>query len=61
MACACEGEACARVLAAVEWEPASIDDVVERAGLGLADVAVALEELRRAGVVRDDSGWWTRA
>ncbi len=61
MACACEGEACARVLAAVEWESASIDDVVERAGLGLADVAVALEELRRAGMVRDDSGWWTRA
>jgi DNA processing protein len=50
----------ARVLQALDQDPASLDSVVRRAGLPLVDVAEALEQLEAAALVTGRSGWWSR-
>ncbi len=49
------------VLAALEWEACSLEQVLRRTGLGLAVVAAELERLEARGLVRGTSGWWTRS
>lgn len=49
-----------RVLAALEWEPCSLDEVLARTGLALDGASAALEELRTAGRVDGRGGWWSR-
>lgn len=49
-----------RVLAAMGYRPQSLNQVVCRAGLGVDQVVVALEELLGAGWVDLEAGWWTR-
>jgi DNA processing protein len=51
----------ARVLQALDQDPASLDTVVRRGGLALADVAEALEQLEAAGLVTGTGGWWSRS
>ncbi|HXQ61839.1 MAG TPA: DNA-processing protein DprA [Acidimicrobiales bacterium] len=50
----------ARTLRALDHDPASLDTVVRRSGLPLADVAEALEQLAAAGLVTGAGGWWSR-
>ena len=47
-----------RVLAALGWEAASLDDVVARTGLGPGEASVALAHLQRDGWVGVAGGWW---
>jgi DNA processing protein len=49
------------LLDALGWEPSTVDEVVQRSGLGLAEVSRRLAELSVRGVVRDSGGWWERA
>jgi DNA processing protein len=42
-------------------EPTSLDDLLERTGLGIPELCAGLERLARAGVARDLGGWWERA
>jgi DNA processing protein len=49
----------ARTLRALDHDPASLDTVVRRCGLPLADVAEALEQLAAAGAVVGAGGWWS--
>jgi len=51
----------AAVLAAIEWEPCSVEQVLSRTGLPLDVVSAALEQLRAGGLVHCDAGWWERA
>lgn len=48
------------VLDAFAWEPATLDQLVMRTGLGLADVAVSLEWLVASGWVEPQGGWYER-
>jgi DNA processing protein len=48
----------AAVLAAIEWEPATLDEIVGRAALGPAQASVALEALERDGWIVSHGGWW---
>ena len=48
------------VLAAVGWHPLCLDEVVERSGLPVTAVVVALERLEAEGTVGNDAGWWVR-
>jgi DNA processing protein len=48
------------VLAAVGWRPLCLDEVVERSGVPVTAVVVALERLEDQGAVRDEAGWWVR-
>lgn len=50
--------AAAAVLRALAGEPATLDDLVARCGLGPGAVAVALEALRAGGHVTADGVWW---
>jgi DNA processing protein len=50
----------AQLLDALGWEPSTVDEVVQRSGLGLAEVSRRLAELSVRGVVRDTGGWWER-
>jgi len=50
----------AAVLAALGWEPASLEQLVARTRLGPAQVSVAVARLERDGWVTARSGWWTR-
>lgn len=54
-------EPIATVLAAVEWEPSSVEQVLGRTGLPIDVVSAALEQLRTDGLVHGDAGWWQRA
>jgi len=47
-------------LAAVGWEPASLDDVVGRTGLGPGSASLALAGLETNGWVIGRAGWWER-
>jgi len=47
-------------LAAVGWEPASLDDVVNRTGLGPGSASLALASLETNGWVIGRAGWWER-
>jgi DNA processing protein len=48
------------VLAAVGWRPLCLDEVVERSGLPVTAVVVALERLEEQGAVGGEAGWWVR-
>lgn len=48
------------VLAALGWEPASLDDIVNRTRLGPGPSSVALTSLESNGWVVARSGWWER-
>jgi len=50
----------AQLLDALGWEPSTVDEVVQRSGLGLAEVSRRLAELSVRGAVRDSGGWWER-
>ena len=54
-----EGEDAA-VLAALDWSPSSIDQLVARTGLRPPSVAVALAHLEAAGWAASSGGWWER-
>ncbi len=50
-----------KVLVALGWRPLCLEDVVERSGLPVGAVVVALERLEAAGaVVSEEGGWWSR-
>lgn len=51
----------ARVLDALGWEPATLDELAERLNTPLGPVAVHLTRLANAGWVVQRSGWWERA
>ena len=50
----------ARVLEALGWEPATLDELAERLEVPLGPVAVHLTRLSAAGWVLQRSGWWER-
>jgi len=54
-----QGDAVA-ALAALGWEPASLDDVVTRTNLGPAPASLALARLESDGWVICRGGWWER-
>jgi DNA processing protein len=49
-----------KVLDAVGWQAASLDQLALRAGLDLPGLACALDRLRAAGWVAQDGGWYVR-
>jgi len=49
-----------RVLGAVGWYPLCLEDIVERSGLPVAAVVIALEALEEEGMVTAEAGWWCR-
>jgi DNA processing protein len=49
------------VLQAIEYEQASVEQLLRRTGLPLARVCAALERLAAEGRVRGDGGWWDTA
>lgn len=51
----------ARVLDALGWEPATLDELAERLDSPLGPVAVHLTRLTSGGWVVQRSGWWERA
>jgi DNA processing protein len=51
----------ARVLDALGWEPATLDELAERLDAPLGPVAVHLTRLANQGWVVQRSGWWERA
>jgi predicted Rossmann fold nucleotide-binding protein DprA/Smf involved in DNA uptake len=51
----------AKVLAAVTGRPLCLDEIVERSGLPVKAVVVALERLEERGALREEAGWWARA
>lgn len=50
----------AEVRRALGWAPMCLDEIVERAGLPVAAVAVALEQMEGAGEVAGAEGFWSR-
>lgn len=48
------------ILAAVGWEPTSLDEILERSGLAMDAVCGALERLRTSGFVHGEGGSWER-
>jgi DNA processing protein len=52
--------AAATVLAEIGWQPATVDQLVLRSGLGLGAVATALDELVDLGWVQPTGGWYER-
>lgn len=48
------------VLSALEWEPSSMEQLLERTGRSLASVSLSLERLRASGLAHGDGGWWQR-
>ena len=50
----------ARVLEALGWEPATLDELADRLGVPLGPVAVHLTRLANAGWVVQRAGWWER-
>jgi DNA processing protein len=51
----------ARILAALSGRPLCLEEIVERSGLPVTAVVVALERLEEQGVLRGEAGWWARA
>jgi DNA processing protein len=49
-----------RTLQALDHDPASLDTVVRRTGMTLADVAQALEQLAAVDLAVGAGGWWSR-
>ena len=60
-AAAPEDAAAARVLDALGWEPATLEDLAERLLTPLGPVAVHLTRLANEGWVVQRAGWWERA
>lgn len=52
--------AAALLLDAVGWRPSTLDQVVLRSGLALAEAANGLAALERDGWLAADGGWWER-
>ncbi len=50
-----------RVFAAVTGRPLCLEEIVERSGLPVTAVVVALERLEEQGALRGEAGWWARA
>ena len=50
-----------RVLAALTGRPLCLEEIVERSGLPVTAVVVALERLEEQGSIRGEAGWWARA
>jgi DNA processing protein len=50
----------ARLLEAFDWQPASLDQLVLRTGLGLADAAAGLAVLLTDGWIDQRGGWYER-
>jgi len=50
----------ARVLEALGWEPATLEQVVARTGSTPGEASVALSRLERDGHVSATGGWWER-
>jgi DNA processing protein len=50
----------APVLAAVEWGPTTLDEVLARTGSAVTQASLALSWLEREGWVRRQFGWWER-
>jgi DNA processing protein len=48
------------VLDAVGWQPATLDQITVRTGLGLAALAPALDRLRESGWIDQRGGWYER-
>lgn len=48
------------VLQAFDWEPATLEHLAVRTGLGLAELALALESLLAEGWVAEVGGWYER-
>ena len=48
------------VLSALNHRPLSVDDLVERSGLPVAAVAMALEHLAEHDLAEEAGGWWSR-
>lgn len=48
------------VLSALNHRPLTVDDLVERSGLPLAAVALALEHLADRGAANEAGGWWSK-
>ncbi|MDQ6927134.1 MAG: DNA-protecting protein DprA [Actinomycetota bacterium] len=46
------------VLKAIEWEPATLEEVVTRSGLEPVEATMALDRLERDGWVNAKAGWW---
>ncbi|HYD10327.1 MAG TPA: hypothetical protein VEA78_09500, partial [Acidimicrobiales bacterium] len=51
----------ARVLEALGWEPATLDELAERLDAPLGPVAVHLTRLAATGWVTQRAGWWERS
>jgi DNA processing protein len=49
-----------RAFQALDQDPVSLDTVVRRCGLPLAEVAEALEQLSAVGLAAGPGGWWSR-
>jgi DNA processing protein len=50
----------ATVLEATGWRSSSMNQIVRRAGIGVAGVRAALDELETLGQVLNEGGWWVR-
>jgi DNA processing protein len=50
-----------KVLAAMTGRPLCLEEIVERSGLPVTAVVVALERLEEQGALRGEAGWWARA
>jgi DNA processing protein len=48
------------VLEAFAWEPATLEHLAVRTGLGLAQLAVTIEALVTTGWIRSEGGWYER-
>ena len=48
------------VLDALGWEPTSLEELVERSGVGPVATSVALQHLESAGWASGAGGWWQR-
>lgn len=49
-----------RVLEAIGWQPANLEQVVLRTGMTIGEVSVAVEDLSRLGWLAERSGWLER-
>jgi DNA processing protein len=49
-----------KVLAAMTGRPLCLEEIVERSGLPVTAVVVALERLEEQGALRGEAGWWAR-
>jgi DNA processing protein len=50
-----------KVLGAMTGRPLCLEEIVERSGLPVTAVVVALERLEEQGALRGEAGWWARA